>query len=67
MQFFIIINLAVGGSFFSDDLKNEPHPRPYNLSSGRAMRQFWEKKDWWKDSWQGERAALQVDYVRVYQ
>ncbi|KAJ1526376.1 hypothetical protein ONE63_009522 [Megalurothrips usitatus] len=65
-EFYIIMNVAVGGSFFGD-LKNSPHPRPYDLSSGHAMRQFWEKKDWWKDTWQGERAALQVDYVRVYQ
>jgi len=66
-NFYIIINLAVGGNFFSDGLRNEPHPRPYDLKSGQAMRQFWEKKDWWKDTWKGESAALQVDYVRVYQ
>ncbi|KAK3910340.1 Beta-1,3-glucan-binding protein [Frankliniella fusca] len=66
-KFFIIMNVAVGGSFFGDDLRNEPHPRPFNLSSGRPMRQFWENKDWWKDTWKGESAALQVDYVRVYQ
>ncbi|KAK3908878.1 Beta-1,3-glucan-binding protein [Frankliniella fusca] len=66
-KFFIIMHLAVGGSYLGDDLRNEPHPRPFNLSSGRAMSQFWERKDWWKDTWKGESAALQVDYVRVYQ
>ncbi|XP_034240415.1 beta-1,3-glucan-binding protein-like [Thrips palmi] len=66
-EFYIILNVAVGGTFFSDDLQNSPYPRPYTLSSGRGMRQFWEKKDLWYPTWHGEKAALQVDYVRVYE
>lgn len=66
LQFYIILNVAVGGGFFGDHLHNSPYPRPYDLSSGRGMRQFWEKKDLWHKTWDGEKAALQVDYVRVY-
>lgn len=65
-EFYIILNVAVGGAFFGDNLHNSPYPRPYNLSSGRAMRQFWEKKALWHRTWDGERTALRVDYVRVY-
>ena len=66
-QFYIILNLAVGGEYFGDDLSNEPYARPWTLSSGKAMRQFWQSRAMWRPTWQGENAALQVDYLRVYE
>jgi len=32
-----------------------------------AMKNFWNARSQWAPTWQGEDAAMQVDYVRVWQ
>ncbi|KAJ1519914.1 hypothetical protein ONE63_004152 [Megalurothrips usitatus] len=66
-KFYIILNVAVGGTFFPNGMINSPYPRPWNWTSGHPLREFWEYRQWWLPSWKGEDAAMQVDYVRVYQ
>lgn len=66
LQFFIIMNVAVGGRFFPDNLRNYPLPKPWNWSSPSPMKDFWQHRDWWMPTWKGEEAAMKVDYVRVY-
>jgi hypothetical protein len=65
-QFFLILNVAVGGNFFTDGWYNSPHPKPWNKSSPHPMQDFWEHRDWWLPTWDEEDISLKVDYVRVY-
>ncbi|XP_034231448.1 beta-1,3-glucan-binding protein-like [Thrips palmi] len=66
-KFYIILNVAVGGTFFPNGMVNKPYPRAWNWTSGHPLREFWEHRHWWLPTWKGEHAAMQVDYVRVYQ
>lgn len=67
LQFYIILNVATGGTFFPNGMVNKPYPRAWNWTSGHPLREFWEHRHWWLPTWKGEHAAMQVDYVRVYQ
>ena len=48
-EFYIIINLAVGGTntYFPDDEDN----KPWKMSDDDAALKFWNNKDTWFDSW----------------
>ncbi|CAG7835655.1 unnamed protein product [Allacma fusca] len=65
-QFYLIMNLAVGGtnSYFQDNLPNSK--KPWRNSSPLAALDFWNSRSDWLPTWDGENAALQVDYVRVW-
>lgn len=70
-EFYMIINLAVGGTngFFYDGLRNENGNKPWSNDSPTAFRDFWQGRDQWLPSWGlgvDDRSHLQVDYVRVY-
>ncbi|XP_072050510.1 beta-1,3-glucan-binding protein-like [Amphiura filiformis] len=72
-DFHLIMNVAVGGTggYFHDSITNQPYPKPWNDSSSTAVKDFWEAKDLWYPTWNptknnGEDAAMQVDYVRVW-
>lgn len=74
-EFYLVINVAIGGTFFP------PSPdRPWtnDLSNNAAMREFWRKRNQWLPSWWGNtnlqppkedtyEHALAIDYVRVWQ
>ncbi|CAG9560383.1 unnamed protein product [Danaus chrysippus] len=71
-KFYIIINLAVGGTngFFPDNVFN-PTPKPWSNNSPRAATDFWNGRNSWLPTWmlnqnEGHSASLQVDYVRVW-
>ena len=68
LQYYIIMNVAVGGTggYFSDGLTNKPYPKPWSDQSATAPRDFWLAKDSWYETWHGEDAALQVDYIKVW-
>lgn len=66
-QFFIVLNLAVGGnSNFPDDSVN-PGGKPWMNTSPTSMTSFWEGKNQWLPTWNVENsdAAFVIDYVRV--
>ncbi|GFO26158.1 beta-1,3-glucan-binding protein-like [Plakobranchus ocellatus] len=71
-EFYIIMNVAVGGvGFFPDNYVNSPHPKPWNDNTGHAATAFWNARNNWLPTWKldqnnGEDAALQVNYVRVW-
>ncbi|XP_072050498.1 beta-1,3-glucan-binding protein-like [Amphiura filiformis] len=67
-EFYIIMNVAVGGTggFFSDGLVNKPYPKPWKDTSGTAPKDFYLAKDDWYPTWNGEDAALQIKYIRVW-
>jgi beta-glucanase (GH16 family) len=68
-EFYVIINLAAGGTnFFSDQLRNEGSTKPWNNDSPRAATDFWEGRNGWLPTWNmgTDDSHLQVDYVRVW-
>ncbi|XP_077861477.1 beta-1,3-glucan-binding protein-like [Saccoglossus kowalevskii] len=72
-EFYIIMNVAVGGTtgYWDDSYVNSPCGKPWSDSSNYAPKEFWSAKDCWYPTWRadennGEYAALQVDYVRVW-
>jgi len=73
-EFYILINVAVGGTngFFDDSWTNAAGAKPWNNNSPTAMRDFWQAKNQWYPTWNsdvnnGEDAALQVRSIRVWQ
>lgn len=71
-KFYLIINLAVGGTngFFPDGVYN-PTPKPWSNNSPTAATDFWNGRSGWLPTWNlnqndGQDASLQVDYVRVW-
>ncbi|XP_075970504.1 beta-1,3-glucan-binding protein-like [Anticarsia gemmatalis] len=71
-QFYIILNLAVGGTTgYFPDIATNPTPKPWKNTSPSAMADFWKGRSGWEPTWNlkqnnGEDASLQVDYVRVW-
>lgn len=69
-EFYIIMNLAVGGTaYFDDSFVNRNNPKPWWNNSPRASADFWEGRGGWDPTW--ERAHtdfshMKVDYVRVW-
>ncbi|XP_033115117.1 beta-1,3-glucan-binding protein-like [Anneissia japonica] len=67
-EFYLIMNVAVGGTaYFSDSFTNSPDPKPWLNNSPTAAKDFWLGKNSWYPTWKGEDAAMQVDYVKVWQ
>lgn len=72
-EFYIIMNVAVGGTngYFDDSWTNAGYPKPWSNTSPTAPREFWLAKNNWYPTWNptannGEDAAMKVDYVRVW-
>lgn len=68
-EFYLIMNLAVGGvNYFSDNLRNEGSQKPWNNDSPQASLDFWRGRDNWLPTWNRNTtdSHLQVDYVRVW-
>lgn len=67
-EFYIIINLAIGGiGYFPDDATN-PGGKPWKNTSQKALTDFWEGRSQWLPTWNvtADNSHLQVDYVRVW-
>lgn len=72
-EFFIIMNLAVGGTggYFPDGLENADGAKPWNNNSPQAATDFWERRSDWLPTWKLEEnrskdASMLVDYVKVW-
>ena len=66
-QFYIKFNVAVGGTggYIPDDCTNGNGEKPWSNQSPTAPKEFWDGRDQWLPTWNGEDTAMQVDYVRV--
>jgi len=64
-EYYLIFNLAVGGSnsYFPDGTGN----KPWTNTDPHAVNAFWNSKDQWFSTWNGDSAALQIDWIRVSQ
>ncbi|XP_078585898.1 beta-1,3-glucan-binding protein-like [Branchiostoma floridae x Branchiostoma japonicum] len=69
-EFYLIFNVAVGGtnSYFPDNANNQPYPKPWNNGNSRegAMRDFWNAKNQWYPTWNGDDVAMQIQSVKVW-
>jgi beta-glucanase (GH16 family) len=70
-EFYVIMNLAVGGvnGFFSDANRNEGSSKPWSNGSPQAFLDFWNGRSGWLPTWNmdvDDSSHLQVDYVRIY-
>lgn len=64
-EFSLILNLAVGGTTgYWDDLAPG---KPWRDADPHAVNSFWDAKDSWYKTWDGDNSHLQIDYIRVYQ
>lgn len=68
-QFFIVLGVAAGGiSDFPDDCRTGTRRqlKPWTNRDPKSILKFWNDKDNWYPTWEGEDAGLEVDYVRVW-
>ncbi|XP_059491029.1 uncharacterized protein LOC132205777 [Neocloeon triangulifer] len=66
-EFYLILNLAVGGTngYFPDGASN-PGGKPWSNGSPTAYKEFWEGRGQWEPTWQGSSTDMLVDYVKVW-
>ena len=59
------MNVAVGGTadYFADGVAG----KPWSNHVTNAINQFYDAKGAWYSTWDGEKSALQVDYVKIWQ
>ncbi|XP_063448890.1 beta-1,3-glucan-binding protein-like [Mytilus trossulus] len=71
-EFYLVLDVAVGGtSFFPDPWMNMPYPKPWRDASDFAVRDFRQARHLWHPTWSpqinnGENAALQINYIKVW-
>lgn len=71
-EFYVIINLAVGGlGYFADNFDNRGAKKPWSNTSPRAMSDFWAGKGGWLPTWKLDDnhsydSSLKVDYIKVW-
>lgn len=63
-EFYLILNLAVGG--IADYFKDGVAGKPWSNQSPHAVNEFYDAKGQWYPTWQGEDAAFQIDSVKVW-
>ena len=63
-EFYLIINLAVGGtnSYFPDGVGG----KPWTNQSPNAVNEFYAAKDNWYRTWQNPDVSFQIDSVKVW-
>ncbi|CAD7089079.1 unnamed protein product [Hermetia illucens] len=68
-KFYLIINLAIGGTnFFPDDAWN-PDGKPWSNNAQFPTTDFWNSRHAWLNSWNygvNDDSHFQIDYVRVW-
>ena len=66
-EFYIIINLAVGGTngYFPENIGNKPWKN--NNDPFQSMKDFWDSRDQWLPTWKNNSdRALVIDYVKIW-
>jgi len=65
--FYLIFNVAVGGTngFFPDGNHYGSATKPWSNNSPHAAADFWAKKNDWLPTWQGDKAAMIIDWVEM--
>ena len=63
-NFFLIINVAVGGTngYFPDGIGG----KPWSDNDAHAVNSFWNARAQWQSTWNGEDTAMKIDSVKVW-
>ncbi len=63
-DFYLIINLAVGGTagYFPDGVAG----KPWSDKSSNSVNEFYAAKDKWYPTWQNDDVSFQIDSVKVW-
>lgn len=70
-EFYMVMNLAVGGiAYFPDDAENEGG-KPWNNHSPQPSTDFWNGRNQWLPTWNLDKdyskdASMQVDYIKIW-
>ncbi|CAL1540368.1 unnamed protein product [Lymnaea stagnalis] len=63
-DFYLILNVAVGGvNGYFPDYFNYGVKKPWANNSPRAAEDFWNARNDWLPTWQGDETAMLIDYV----
>lgn len=70
-EFYLVIDLAVGGEHFPEDAFNGVGDKPWTNSSRYPATEFWHAKNLWLPTWKinenrTKEASFLIDYVRVW-
>lgn len=68
-EFFIILNLAIGGATFPDFVAiNIPGNKPWTNGADTAPTDFWKARDRWIPTWNMNKDDyhFKIDYVKVW-
>ena len=70
-EFYMILNLAVGGTSYFTDEASYGGGKPWNNKSPQEATDFWNGRGSWLSGWNLEqdyskKASLQVDYVKIW-
>jgi len=67
-EFYLIMNLAVGGNngYFHENFTPKMPWDNEEGKVGKLMKQFWEARTKWLPTWKGEDTALKIDYVEIW-
>lgn len=72
-EFYLLINLAVGGNngYFSDDFVNLNAKKPWSNQSPQHFKDFWEARKDWLPTWHLSQftpfdSSFVIDHVRVW-
>ena len=62
----MIFNVAIGGTngFFPDNW-NYGYQKPWSNQSPHAAQDWWYNRASWQSSWQGDRVAMEIDYIEM--
>ena len=63
-QFYLVLNVAVGGT--SQYFPNERCDKSWSIGQFDAVNAFWNNREQWQPSWEGDAAAMKIDHIRVY-
>ncbi|ESO99025.1 hypothetical protein LOTGIDRAFT_238954 [Lottia gigantea] len=66
-KFDLILNVAVGGTggFFPDGWNNGADGKPWKDSTSTVMKDFWNSRSKWQQTWHGDDVAMKVKYVKM--
>jgi len=67
--FYLILNVAVGGNWFWQQMINEPYLQPWNDTASKEDQyvQFWNARHLWQPTWHGDNVAMRVKSVKLTQ
>mmetsp|Transcript_19459 Transcript_19459/g.19470 ORF Transcript_19459/g.19470 Transcript_19459/m.19470 type:complete len:314 (+) Transcript_19459:119-1060(+) len=63
-EFYFTLNVACGGTsgYFPDGVGN----KPWSDTDQHSVDSFWNNRGAWQPTWNGEDAALKIDYIKVW-